>query len=30
VLQATPAGVPLYTAMGFRPAGTCYLWDFPG
>jgi ribosomal protein S18 acetylase RimI-like enzyme len=29
VLQATPAGVPLYTAMGFRRAGTCYLWDFP-
>ncbi|WP_092545634.1 GNAT family N-acetyltransferase [Actinoplanes derwentensis] len=29
VLQATPAGVPVYTGMGFAPVGDYLLWDFP-
>lgn len=28
VLQATTAGQPLYTAMGFRRAAEYHLWDF--
>ncbi|GAA1608805.1 GNAT family N-acetyltransferase [Actinoplanes couchii] len=30
VLQATPAGLPVWTAMGFAPVGDYLLWDFPG
>jgi len=29
VLQATPAGYPVYTRMGFTHAGDYLLWDFP-
>lgn len=29
VLQATPAGLPVYTGMGFTKAGDYLLWDFP-
>lgn len=30
VLQATNAGYPLYTGMGFGHIGDYHLWDFPG
>ncbi|HWS34405.1 MAG TPA: GNAT family N-acetyltransferase [Actinoplanes sp.] len=29
VLQATPAGLPVYTGMGFTEVGAYLLWDFP-
>lgn len=29
VLQATPAGLPVYTGLGFTRAGDYLLWNFP-
>lgn len=29
VLQATPAGLPVYAGMGFTQVGDYLLWDFP-
>ncbi|MEU8080583.1 GNAT family N-acetyltransferase [Catellatospora citrea] len=29
VLQATPAGYPVYVKMGFAQVGDYHLWDFP-